>query len=228
MIRHLPRYNLLALQRKHLGNPLKMMQENICEAMAKELTYIESSGCLRYIKIDYGFLSEVCRSQRLLKDAEQKLLEALSEVKRSSEICRTMQETPEHMREELYGQIYLGVKRAIERLEECLKIARDAILPLRRTAMGFSAALILLSTSSLILIPRDLLIIAILISIALFSAINIAITYIEPRVSITLTLILCLTLLASNILIGDITKIYASAAILTILILDLIILAIKI
>ncbi len=204
------------------------MQRGICEALARELAYVEGSGCLRYIRIDYGLLSEACRSQRIWRNAEQKILEALSEVKRSSEICRALQEAPEHMREELYGQIYFGIKRAIDRLEECSRIAREAISPLRRTALGFSTSIIFLGASSLISMPQNLLAMVMLIAVILFSAYNIALTYIEPRLSITSTLILCLALLAINILIGDTIRLYISAAILTILIIDLVVLTTRI
>jgi hypothetical protein len=205
-----------------------MMQKEICETLARELAYVESSGCLRYIRIDYGLLSEACRSWRVWKNAEQEILEALSEVKRSSEICKALHEAPEHVREELYGQIYFRIKRAIDRLEECLRIAREAISPLRRITLGFSASIIFLGASSLISIPQNLLALAMLIAIILFSAFNIALTYIEPRLSVTFTLILCLILSASNILIGDVIRLYVSAAILAILIIDLVILTTKI
>ncbi|MEM1610907.1 MAG: hypothetical protein QXQ57_04590 [Sulfolobales archaeon] len=203
------------------------MQEDICESLAKELAYIENSGCLRYIRIDYSLLSEACRLRRLWRDAEQRFLEVFSEVKRSSEICRMVRETPEHIREELYGQIYVGIKKAIDLLEEYSNIARKAISPIRRTALGFSASIILLGISNLILIPQNLLILALLITIVLFSALNIALTRIEPRLSIKSTLILCLALLVSSILIGDNTKIYASSIILALLVLNSIVLATK-
>ncbi|MDT7887807.1 MAG: hypothetical protein RQ885_02395 [Desulfurococcales archaeon] len=204
------------------------MGNDLCEDLARELAYIESSGCLRYIRVDYNMLSKICASQRLQESIKYKIRESLLEAKRSSEICVKIQETPEPLREELYGQIYAGIKRMIDHLEDGERIARETLTPMRRAMIGFSISLILLDIASLISFSQDLLALAILVAVALFSTLNIALAYVEPKLSTVTALILSLALLVSSMWIGDPAKIYASTAILVIFILLNIVLLLRI
>jgi len=190
----------------------------LCSEIARELAHIERSGCLRYLKVDYSALDRVCTYRRLLGSAGERLYTALSSVKRASEGCSRLQEAPDALKEDIYGSIYLEVKRALDLLEEEGKELGRGLGRLRRVAIGSSASLLLLDAALFMVAPQDLLVIALLITVAVFSALNMALSSAAPRLSTSIPVALGLLLLASSFEVGDPAKLSASAALLAVLI----------
>lgn len=191
---------------------MRQSGENPCQDLARGLAYIEKNNCLRYLRIDYGLLEAVCGMYRAYgRDLAAEINEALRSIERSVDICREIQQVG-GASDELYGSIYLEVKRAMDILENTRRsIGRRARGFLTMMA-GLSVSLILLDIALLSAGPGDLLALLITLSAGVFSALNIVIALISPIASIALGITSSSMILAASLLNGGAIEISASIA----------------
>ncbi|MEM2203774.1 MAG: hypothetical protein QXI22_05395 [Sulfolobales archaeon] len=193
------------------------MSSHICRDLVGELAYIERSGCLRYIKIDYVLTSNVCSKSRIGGDNIYKELESLvTNLRALRDVCTRIQETPESMREELYGVIYDVVRRTMERLreiyEELVRMHRIHIASLT----GLTIAMTLLAISIIMVAIDNFYIFTAAITAGFLSAASIAIANSSMRMSIATLIISGVILLICGMQIGDGIKAAASIIVIAI------------
>jgi len=190
-----------------------------CKDLARELAHIERSGCLRYLRVDYSILDNVCRYRKLFRSSGERVYLAYTSVKRASEECSNIQGVLDTSIDDIYGTIYLEVKRAMDMLEEEWSILRNALGRLRRITIGSSASLLLLDAALLMVAPENLAVLLALVAVAMFSALITALPGVAPRLSTSMPIALALVLLAISAGVRDPVKLSASIAVLAVLIL---------
>ncbi len=187
------------------------MTGGVCSDLVEELAYIEKSGCLRYIKIDYTLITNICsRIQMDRGDIDRELGVLVSGLRDARNVCGKMQETPENMREELYGIIYSSVKRSMERLGEIYEELRRTYRLYIASLAGLAIAVALLSISIIITSTNNIYILMIAMIAGLLSLTSIAMANSSLRLSITISIASSTMLLLCGIQLGDVVKTIAS------------------
>ena len=187
------------------------MSSHICRDLVSELAYIERSRCLRYIKIDYVLTTNMCSKSRIGSDNIYKELENLvTNLRALRDVCNRIQETPESMREELYGVVYDVVRRTMEKLrdiyEELVRIHRIHIASLT----GLAIAMTLLAISIILVSVDNFYVFMAAITAGFLSVASIAIANSSLRIAIATFIVSGVILLLCGMQIGDGIKAAAS------------------
>ncbi|HWQ16640.1 MAG TPA: hypothetical protein VNL13_02280 [Sulfolobales archaeon] len=193
------------------------MSSHICRDLVGELAYIERSGCLRYIKINYVLATNICSKSRIGGGNVYREIENLvMSLRALRDVCNRIQETPESMREELYGVIYDAVRRTMERLreiyEELVRIHRIHIASLT----GVAIAMALLAISIILVSVDNFYIFMAAITAGFLSVASVAIANSSLRISIASFIVSGIILLLCGIQIGDSLKAVASIIVIAI------------
>lgn len=191
------------------------MTSQMCGDLVRELSHIEKLGCLRYIRVNYAVITSVCSAADIArKDVGKELEDIISSIKASRDACNKIQETPENMREELYGAIYYNVRRSMEKLEKIYEEHRKTYRLHIFSLAGVAASMVLLAISILLVSIDNIYIFLLALAAGLLSITSIATANSSLRSSIAIIIVSGVVLTLCGIEIGDILKITASLIVL--------------
>jgi VIT1/CCC1 family predicted Fe2+/Mn2+ transporter len=153
----------------------------------------------------------MCSKSRIGSDNIYKELENLvTNLRALRDVCNRIQETPESMREELYGVVYDVVRRTMEKLrdiyEELVRIHRIHIASLT----GLAIAMTLLAISIILVSVDNFYVFMAAITAGFLSVASIAIANSSLRIAIATFIVSGVILLLCGMQIGDGIKAAAS------------------
>lgn len=191
------------------------MASQVCNELVRELAYIEKSGCLRYIRVNYHLITRICSQRHISGESvERELSSIIANVRASRDVCGKIPESPESMREDMYGSIYDAIRRSMEKLEmiydEIRRIHRLYILSLA----GIAVSIMLLALSIIIASMNNIYIFVTALTAGFLSIASIAIANSSLRSSTMISIASGIMLLLCGIQIGDAIKTAASIAVL--------------
>lgn len=191
------------------------MASSMCRDLVRELGYIEKSGCLRYIKINYVLITSICSRGSIAGDAlERELGDIIASLKIPRDICSKMQETPENAREELYGAIYDNIRRIIGRMERIHENLERIYRLYTFSLVGIAVSIVLLSLSIILASMSNIYVFLASLIAGSLSIAGIAMLNGSLGIPALITIISSITLLLCGIQIGDAIKTIASIAVL--------------
>lgn len=191
------------------------MVDKACSDLVRELAQIEKLGCLRYIKINYAVITNVCSTRYIAKEHMWKEFEDLiADIRASRDVCNKIQETPENMREELYGSVYYYVRRAMEKLEKIYEEHRKTYRLYLLSLAGLAASMALLAISIMLTSIDNIYVFLPALAAGLLSIASVAAANSDIRSSIPIIVASGVVLTLCGIEIGDLVKIAASIVVL--------------